>query len=195
MIKDLELKRQLFHAALGIVLSIAIYNYVLTWQYLLGFVIFGFILSIICKTKRVPIISSFLNTFERKEELKSFPGKGALFYFMGAFIVTFLFNNSIAAASVIILALGDSICVIFKRYSKIKHPLSNKKHLEGMVAGIIAATIGASFFVPVWHALIASTIAMIVEGIEIELHLERIDDNITIPPVAALTLYFSAKVI
>ncbi len=193
--KDLELKRQLFHAVLGIALSILIYNYILTWQYLLAIVIFGAILSLTCKTKKVPIISWFLNTFERKEELKSFPGKGTLFYFMGAFVVAFLFNNNIAAASVIILALGDSICVILGRYGKIKHPFASKKYLEGAVAGVIAAAIGASFFVPIWHALIASTIAMIVEGIEIELHVERIDDNITIPPAAALTLYFLAKVI
>ena len=63
------------------------------------------------------------------------------------------------------------------------HP---EKLLEGTIAGIVAATLSASLFVPFTFALIASTVVMILEAIEIEYF--KIDDNFFIPIVSGILL-------
>ena len=89
-----------------------------------------------------------------------------------------------------VLAFGDSISHMYGlHYGKIKHPLSNRKFLEGTIAGFIAGFIGAWTFLP-WHeAFFASLIAMIVEAIEIKIGAEQVDDNLIIPVVAGAVVW------
>ena len=96
----------------------------------------------------------------------------------------------IASASIIILAFADSASYIFGvRFGRTEHPFTTKKFIEGMVAGIIAGFIAASIFVPWYEALIASTVAMIAEGIEIKVGLTDVDDNIVMPVAAAFAIW------
>ena len=54
---------------------------------------------------------------------------------------------------------------------------------------LLAGFIGALIFVP-WHeAIVASFFAMLVEGLEIKMGLEEVDDNIIIPLVAAIAIW------
>jgi dolichol kinase len=75
------------------------------------------------------------------------------------------------------------------RYGKKKHPYVGTKFVEGWIAGFIAGFIAAFVFVPWPEALAASFFAMLVEGIEIKIGAEEIDDNLLIPLVAASAIW------
>jgi len=101
-----------------------------------------------------------------------------------------LFDKDIAMASIMVLALGDSVSHLYGlHYGKIKHPLSNKKFLEGTIAGFVAGFIGALVFARWYEAFFASLAAMIVEGIEVKIGTRQIDDNIIVPLVAGGVLW------
>ena len=190
--KIFEWNRQFFHVILGAVIVALVMYGLLDWILMLAVIIFGLILSYICKKARVPAVSYLLEKFERKDELKKFPGKGTLFYFIGAFICVVLFQNeiNIALASIMVLAFGDSISHIYGiNYGKIEHPLSKTKFLEGTIAGIIFAFIGALVFLP-WHeALIASVIGMTVEAIDFKIGAHQFDDNLLIPLASGISVW------
>lgn len=190
IINNFEPNRQLFHLALGVALVLLLMYGFIDKNIILILIIIGFILSIISKTAKIPIIYNLLEKFERKKEIEEFPGKGTLFYFIGAYLSLILFPREVAMASIMILALGDSISHMYGlHYGKIKHPLSNKKYLEGTIAGFLGAFAGAIMFLP-WHeAFFASLIAMIVEAVEIKIGAEQVDDNLIIPVVAGAVVW------
>ena len=189
-INNLELNRQLFHLSLGISIVLLLMYGLIDKNIILILIILGFILSIISRTSKIPIVYHLLEKFERKKEIETFPGKGTIFYFIGVYISLLLFPREIAMASIMVLALGDSISHMYGlHYGKIKHPLSKTKYIEGTIAGFLAGFIGAWIFLP-WHeALFASLIAMVVEAVEIKIGTEQVDDNLIIPVVAGAVVY------
>ena len=102
--------------------------------------------------------------------------------------MVFFFPKDVALASMIILALGDSIAPLIGRYGRIRHPFSKKKFLEGAIIGFIAGFIGAIIFVEAIPALIASLVAMIIEGIDLEFRFNPLDDNIFMPLISGLVI-------
>ena len=189
-INNFELNRQLFHLSLGIAIVLLLMYGIIDKNIILILIILGFILSIISRKIKIPIIYNLLEKFEREKEIEAFPGKGTIFYFIGVYISVFLFAREIAMASIMVLALGDSISHMYGlHYGKIKHPLSKTKYIEGTIAGFLAGFIGAWIFLP-WHeALFASLIAMVVEVVEIKIGTEQVDDNLIIPVVAGAVVY------
>lgn len=184
-INKFELNRQLFHIFLGIaIVAMLIYDFI-DKRTILAFIVIGLILSYISKKTKIPMIHDLLQKFERKEDLQKFPGKGMIFYLIGVDISLFLFSKDIAMASIMVLALGDSISHIYGlHYGRIKHPLSKTKFLEGTIAGFIFGFIGAFVFLPLHEAFFASLAAMAVEAIEIKIGAQQIDDNLIVPFVA-----------
>lgn len=186
----LEIRRQSIHLIFGVFLATLLFldiadKFFFIWLFLLtlSFCFFS-------KTNEIPIFSNFLKVFERKKDFEKFPGKGLLFFVIGSTIVVMLFPKDIAVASILILAFGDSVSHIFGRhFGKIKTPFHNRKHIEGSIFGVIVSTIAASFFVQFIPALLASTLAMIVEFPTINFGKVKIDDNILIPFVAGMVLY------
>jgi|TARA_Y100000310_G_scaffold344824_2_gene459796 dolichol kinase len=189
MLTKLEIKRQVFHIFFGIFLVLLLHFDFVDYLFLLIFFIIGLILSLSSKNIKIPLIHNFLKTFDREKDLETFPGKGAIFYVLGAFIVVLFFPKDIALASIMILALGDSISRLIGPYGYLQHPFHNKKFLEGAVAGIIAGFLGALFFVSWIPALIASTISMFLEGLDLRIKKFKIDDNLLIPVVAAAVMH------
>ena len=184
-INNFEWNRQIFHIFLGIIIAVLLLYDFIDKKIILIAIIIGLILSYLSRKTRIPVIHSLLETFERKEELKKFPGKGIIFYFIGVFIALFLFPKDIAMASIMVLALGDSISHLFGlHFGKIRHPFSKKKFLEGTIAGFVAGFIGALVFARALEALFASLAAMIVEAIEVKIGTEQVDDNLIVPIVA-----------
>lgn len=182
----MEIKRQLFHIACGIVIITLVKLEILNLIILGIVIILGFIISAIYKRYTIPGISWFMKHFEREVNMKTFPGKGALFYLLGCFFAILLFREDVALASIMIMALGDSISTMFsKRYNgKIKHPFSTRKYLKGALVGGLAGFFGALLFVSPIFAFVSSLIAMIIEGIDIKLGFTQVDDNLIIPIVA-----------
>ncbi len=184
-INNFELRRQLFHAFLGIIIVLLLMFEFVNKEMILVAVIFGLLMSYLSRKARIPVIWDLLQVFERKRELGKFPGKGIIFYFIGVYVALLLFPKDIAMASIMVLALGDSVSHLFGiHFGKTKHPLSKTKFLEGTIAGFIAGFIGALAFSR-WHeALFASLAAMIVEAIEVKVGTEQVDDNLIVPIVA-----------
>ena len=189
-INNFELNRQLFHLALGVAIVLLLMYGFIDKNIILILIIIGFILSILSRKTKIPIIYELLEKFERKKEIETFPGKGTIFYFIGVYLSLILFPREVAMASIMILALGDSISHMYGlHYGKIKHPLSNKKYLEGTIAGFLGGFAGAIMFLP-WHeAFFASLIAMIVESVQIRMGTEQVDDNLIIPVVAGAVVW------
>lgn len=189
-IGNFEWNRQLFHLFLGLAVVLSLKYSLIDDKIILFVVLMGVFLSILSKKIYVPLIHELLQKFERKNELEKFPGKGIIFYFIGAYISVALFPKEIAMASIMVLALGDSVSHIYGLHlGKTRHPLSKTKFLEGTIAGFIAGFIGAWVFLP-WHeAFFASLTAMTVEAIEIKIGTEQVDDNLIIPVVAGAAVW------
>jgi len=185
-----EIKRQLFHIFLGLVIVALLKYGIIGKEIILTVLIIGVVISFLSRSMKIPIIHQLLQKFERKEEIEKFPGKGVIFYFIGAYISISLFSKDIALASIMILALGDSVSHLFGlHFGKIKHPLSKTKFLEGTIAGFFAGFLGALIFVGLTEAFFASLIAMIFEAIEIKIGAEQVDDNLIMPFVAGAAVW------
>lgn len=189
-VNNFEINRQLFHIFLGIgIVFLLLYDFI-DKNLILMIIIIGLILSYLSRKIRVPVINDLLVKFERKEELEKFPGKGIIFYLIGVYVALLFFSKDIAMASIMVLALGDSVSHLYGlHFGKTKHPLSKTKFLEGTIAGFITGFLGALVFARWYEALLASLAAMLVEAIEIKIGTEQIDDNLIVPFVAGAVVW------
>lgn len=192
-----ELKRQAFHAIVGIMILLMLIFGLLNQWILLAVLIVGFVIYLINKRLKVPIIWWFVKNFERRENMKDTPGRGSFYFVLGIFLSLLLFPKDVAYAAIIILALGDSTSTLIgKAYGRTKAPWSSVKLLEGTIAGIAFSFIGflalyyllPGFSVPILHGLIACIIAMLVEALEIKTANRKLDDNVVIPLVAGAVI-------
>lgn len=188
--KNVEVKRKLLHLIFGILLVILLRFGIVEKLHLFILLIIIIIISFLSKKTKLPGINWLMQHFERDKVIKKFPFKGLIFYLIGVLLVLFLFPMDIALAAILVLAFADSIGHLFGiKFGKIPHPFVSTKFVEGWIAGFIAGFIGALIFVP-WHeALAASFFAMLVEGIEIKIGAEEVDDNLIIPLVAASAIW------
>ncbi len=187
----MEMRRQLFHVTVGVAIVALIYLDVLNEWGLLAILMAGFVLILLSRKYRIPIIYWCLERFERPEVMKIFPGKGSFFFVIGAFVVVLIFDKPIAMASIMVCALGDSLShLVGKSVGRVKHPFSNTKFIEGHIVGAIAGALGAMLFVFPLTALVAASIAMFVEGIDIESGMRWIlDDNLIVPLTAGIVMF------
>ncbi len=185
----LELRRQSFHALLGVVIVLGVLYGFLDVKRLLLVFIAGIVISSLSVRYKVPVISWFLDQFDRKGE--KIPGKGAMFFLLGSLIVLALFPQGIALASVLVIAFGDSVATLVGMHlGRIKS--ITRKTLEGFFSGAFAGFLGALFFVDYVSAFAASVAAMCFELLDIRFGIKVIDDNLMVPLVAALVMYIIA---
>ncbi len=191
MLKDLEIKRKLFHMCSGILIVILADLDIINPLILTIILVLGIITSLLSVKFKFPIIYWFLENMDRNFDIKKYPGKGAITFLIGIILTLILFEKNIALASILILTIGDAVSpIVGMHFGKIKNPLNNKKLIEGTIVGILAASILASIFISYKEAIIASVIGMIVETIELKIHKGyAVDDNITVPLAAGLTIY------
>lgn len=206
--KKIEVKRQLFHATVGIFIVFLVWSgilaeigslYPINIIYFLPQIarpifivlILGISLIILSKKHQNPLTDSILSHLERPADRERFPGKGAFFYILGALIISSLFEPEILSAALTVAALGDSSShIIGEKIGRIKYPLSQEKNIEGIIGGAILGALGAALFIEIPQAFLASFIAMLIEGIEFSGNIEEIlDDNLIIPLVASLTIF------
>ena len=187
--RNVEIKRKFLHLILGIILVTLLMFGFIGVLHVFILTIIVIIIPLVNKRYKVPGMDWFLKNFERDENLKIFPGKGFIFYLIGSLLVLLLFPKEIALPAILVLAFADSIGHLFGlRFGRIRHPFVSTKFLEGWIVGLASGFIGALIFVP-WHeALAASFFAMLVEGIEIKIGTDEVDDNLIIPLVAATAI-------
>jgi len=193
--KELEIRRQINHIMWGFIFVGLIYYDLITPLMIFILIVVFLIGSSISKKVKIPVVYWFLTKFDRPDDIKTFPGKGAWFYLIGVFLAMILFPKDITMASILILALGDAIAPMVGEYGNIKHPFSEKKFLEGTIAGALVAFIGALLFVKHYEAALAAIIAMIIEGIDLRLGRQPINDNIVIPVVAGGVIWLIRLII
>lgn len=183
--QNLEFRRQSFHFLAGFLCVFTHWIGLLRWRFILVILVLGLVLSWLAQRKRIPLVSTFLDLFERTEE-KKFPGKGAFFYLFAVMASIILFPVKIAYASILILAVGDSMNHFFANVSQVKNqvPWNHRKTILGVILGIISGTFAAQFFVGLFPAFIATTITLLLESTRWNIQGFYIDDNITVPLVA-----------
>jgi dolichol kinase len=121
---------------------------------------------------------------------RAVPGLDILFYFVGCWLVLLVFPQSIACAAILILALADSIAHLVSRsFGATETFITKTTYLEGTIAGIVAGTLAGWVYVPFLAALVAATVAMVLEAGELRISDHHVDDNLVIPVAAAITLW------
>src|SRR3989338_780178 len=86
-----EIRRKIFHILLGSILIFLIYKSIIDAEIIFFILIFGIILSLICRKYNVLVISKALEFFDRKEHTNQFPERGVIFFFIGVLLVIKLF--------------------------------------------------------------------------------------------------------
>ena len=188
-ISALEIRRNIFHLVLGVSLFFFVQNSSQEFasQAIGVTALCGLLVSLLSLNYRIPFISWFLDKFDRPADKNRFPGKGAFYFFVGSFIVVSFFSKDVASASIIILAVGDSVGhVVGASIGRISHPFHAEKKLEGTIAALIASVACVSWLVGFLPALLASAAAMLVEMVDFEKF--QVNDNILVPLIAALVL-------
>lgn len=186
MVNNIELRRKILHIIVGLLIVVLVYLNIINAIHLFYILVIGIITSFICVRYKVPVIYWLLEKFERKHV---HPGKGAITFFIGIILSLELFPLDIALASIMVLTLGDGIAALIGPYGRTKSFLSEKKLIEGTIAGIALSTLGAWFFVPFLQALLGSTVAMALEATEVKMNNKILSDNILIPLAAGTTIF------
>jgi len=178
-----EIRRQIFHVIVGT----AAILFLLYFGRLNAMILFGilFLLGLIVsllvrKGFKIPVIEHALKYFGREKE-HALPGKGALMFALGIFLVSMLFQRTeIIVGALMVATYGDAAsAIVGKSIGKTK--IWENYTLEGTVGGIVVATIPLLLLFPIHVSLITATLGMLAE-------LLPIDDNIGIPHIAAAVL-------
>lgn len=176
-----ETKRQVLHFLIGIVV-IALLLY-LGREFVLA-TVFVFIIAggiainmRLMRTKTV-VVEWMEEQFERRNVL--FPGWGGATYLAGLLMpLVFLVDINQIAASIFVLAVGDSLSTLVGRMGRYRLPYNKKKTLEGSLAFLLSSLPAYYFVGPVIVPL--ALIAAMVESLSFD-----IDDNLTIPVVCII---------
>jgi dolichol kinase len=175
---DFEVRRQAFHAMVGLI-AIAIllaFGRDAAMAAVFAVLIAGtLMINLRLLGMKIPGVYWLEKNFERKDVPRSMPGWGSACYAAGALIaITFLTDASQIAATILILALGDSISTVLgARFGKTKLLYNKKKSLEGTLAFFFAALASWYFVGPA--AIPLAFVAAMAETIP------AIEDNLTIP--------------
>lgn len=185
-----EIRRKTFHILWGIILSIMIYYDILKAWMVLSLVGIGIIVSILYIIYELPITHFFMKKFEREHLRKKFPGKGVIYLLLAILVMMLTFDKDIVLAGMMIWTFGDSLsALVGKHYGRIRHPLNDERLIEGTIAGMIGASIGASLFVYWPFAIIGATVSMILESLDWKLYKEPFDDNFFVPLIGSAVIY------
>lgn len=176
-----ESLRQVVHLVFGLGIAgfVLVFDRNITISVLVLALFAGFILSdAISRGYTIPVVSTIIGGLERRDAA---PGKGALFFALGALFSLVFFEKEVAFVGLVVLSLLDSITTIAGvRFGKTR--IYNHKSLEGTLAGIAVTTAALCFLVPPLAALATAAVTGLAEL------LSPVDDNLVIPVVACLVL-------
>jgi len=176
-----ESLRQVVHLVFGLGIAgfVLVFDRDITISVLVLTLFAGFILSdAVSRGYTIPVVSTIIGGLERRDAA---PGKGALFFALGALFCLVFFEKEVAFVGLVVLALLDSITTIIGvRFGKTR--IYNHKSLEGTLAGIAVTAAALCFLVPPLAALATAAVTGLAEL------LSPVDDNLVIPVVACLVL-------
>jgi len=186
---SVDFKRNMFwHLPAHALFAVLIYFKLLPVTFLLPFLILCIILSLIYKRWEIPGIKWAIKHLERKKNLETLPGIEGIISIIAVIIIVAFFSPKIGAASVMILAVGDSIPFLVGRYGALKSSLHKNRNVEGIFAGIVCASLCAWAFVPLFPAFVAALVSLLFEFTGIKIRHLKINDNFYIPIISAIIL-------
>lgn len=187
---SLEFKRKIVHILIGIMAILLIVYEVIGSLIIFIILIAGIFFSFLSLRFRLPVLSFFLDNFERKEEKGKLPGRAIIFAIVGSLLALQLFERNIALASIVILIFADPIShLVGKNLGKTKSFLDKRKNIEGHIVGAIVSSLFAMFFVHPVLAIAGSLTAMFFESVIIEIQKIELDDNLVIPLAAGTAMF------
>lgn len=195
-----EIRRKIIHIVLGGVIAFLIYYrlfFLPLWLIILSLVLL--IVYFLEEGKKIPLINNLVVSLERSKEKRKWRLRGALLFLVACILSYIIFNRVIATAAILTLVIGDTATAIYGIcFGKMKSPINSKKHVDATLFGIAINTILIYLLLPIpfWPLFFASVIALFAEGF---LPFEKIekgvlgtifDDNILVPLIAGLVLFF-----
>jgi len=133
--------------------------------------------------RNVPVLSTITWKAAIQPELYEFV-TAPIFFALGIILSLLLFPPLISYAAIAVFTLGDGSATLFgKTIGNHVFPYNKGKKIEGTIFGFLLASLGASMFVNPLKALVGAAIGMIVESLP-----TPINDNLTIPLIAGLTM-------
>ncbi len=185
--EGISVRRKIFHMLLGTVFILSMLAYWNLRWFFLAVLAFGIGLSFIQEKRPLPIISWFLDRYDKKGD--EVPGQGPLTFFLGSVLVWFLFPDDIAVISLIVLTFGDPLAFlggIMIRGPKL--PWNKNKTYAGILSFMIVPMIMISaIYNPLYGA-----VAVITGGVAETLCLpEKVltDDNFLVPASTAVVVW------
>jgi dolichol kinase len=176
-----ESLRQIVHLTFGLGIAgfVLLFDRDLVLSVLVLALFVGFILSdAISRGYTIPVISQIIAGLERRDAV---PGKGALFFALGALFCIAFFAKEIVFVGLVALSLLDSITTLVGlRFGRTR--IYNNKSLEGTLAGFVVTATALCFLVPPGIALMTAAAVAIAELVSL------VDDNLVVPLVACLAL-------
>jgi dolichol kinase len=172
--------RQILHIVLGTALILLFAFDVVGRVQLLFFLISFILLFLVYMIFRIPLLHQLMLYVERDQDMKIFPGMGAITFVTGIVVAVWVFPREIALAAMLIVTFGDSVSVLVGKYGKTPY-INSRKNWEGLGAGMVAGTVTASFVVPVTVAAVAAVVSMLVEGLDLRIGQWEVDDNLFVP--------------
>jgi phytol kinase len=176
-----ELFRKLVHIVFGLAIAamVLVVDRTLAIPVLSLGLFFGVILvDLIIRGYHLPLFSALLDYADRGDSL---PGKGALYFAVGALVTVILVPVQVAVPALVTVAVLDGIATLVGvRYGK--NRIFNGKSLEGTAAAIIVTAVFLLPFLTVPGVVIVAILAGLIELIS------PIDDNLVIPVAVALLL-------
>jgi len=176
-----ETARKALHIILGIGIAVFIFycGRDLSLFILSVVLLTGLILSdAVSRGHHIPLVSGIIAEVERPDVV---PGKGAILFFASSLVCLVLFPPSVVVPAILALAISDGISALAGiRYGRTR--IRNGKSIEGAFAGFAATAIVLLLVLPPFPAVLAATVASVVEM------LSPVDDNLTIPVAVAIVL-------
>ena len=177
-----EISRQLAHIILGVSIIVSV---ILGFgiPFILCLFILGLIIVLLVRFNYFKSFTGIVSDLTRDHE--KIPGFGGFTMVFGCLIPLLFFNSKIALIGILVLTFGDSASTLFSKYVKTeKLPYSNKTY-GGTLAGFVFGFLASIPFINLLGAFLASFVGAVVESID-----EFLDDNLLIPFIVSLFVYF-----
>jgi len=172
----LELKRQLVHLFMGILISLSVYfldPFMGRWVLLPLIVMLLFIFTLPRLITDIWLFNHLFLHFEREDDIMNFPFRGAFWYGVGIIPPILFLPLNPACAVIAVLSAGDSMSTIVGKFlGKRRY---GHKSVEGFLSFFVFGFLAAAVFVSPELALMFAFLGAVME------FLSFIDDNLLIP--------------
>ncbi len=180
--KNVNLRRKIVHLFYGFILVFLLDFNILTTQRFLLVVLFwtGLVLASIFWLPKP--ISSIVLYFERDKSPRVL-AYGPFIFTIGSFVAYLVFPKPIAIASIINLAVGDSINALVGYHFK-----GNGKRIEASLAALFATALISLQYVSLARATAGAMVTAIIEFTEPKIGKRKLNDNALIPLLSGLAM-------